>query len=500
MKRVLCMLLVAAMLGCGLAAVAEPYQSYIYNAYDEPVYAPDLYTVRNTWSGGSLDIGELNEPGGLVCGADGYLYLTDTKNNRIIRLSPDLTEKTVYTAFTRGEETLTLNGPRAVFATGDGTLYIADTGARRILIGNVDGTVRAVLEKPQSELFPADKEFLPTDLVVTGTGVLYALCDGIYQGAVVFDEEHQFSGFFGSNTVEITLQVIAESLWKKIATKEQRSRMARYVPVQYSSIAIDGEDFVYTTVASTEDPASRVRRLNPLGNNILVGTDGRTLTFGDPEKTTYAGSTEMTTLTSVAVCGSGMFAVLDRTGCKVFVYSRDGDLLSVFGGPGNFEGCFVDPTALCFSGTDLLVLDQKKGVITTFSLTSYGEKLLQALEVYMDGRYAESLPLWQEVLRYDAGSYLAALGYGKALYQLGDYEQAMGYFERANDKRRYSDAYQEKLSREMRAHFTGIVVTAALVIAVPLVLLRRQRGKRMVAWLKRRRKQKKGGTICDTKP
>ena len=198
MKRVLCMLLVAAMLGCGLAAVAEPYQSYIYNAYDEPVYAPDLYTVRNTWSGGSLDIGELNEPGGLVCGADGYLYLTDTKNNRIIRLSPDLTEKTVYTTFTRGEETLTLNGPRAVFATGDGTLYIADTGARRILIGNVDGTVRAVLEKPQSELFPADKEFLPTDLVVTGTGVLYALCDGIYQGAVVFDEEHQFSGFFGS--------------------------------------------------------------------------------------------------------------------------------------------------------------------------------------------------------------------------------------------------------------------------------------------------------------
>ncbi len=500
MKRVLCVLLVAAVLSCGLAAAAEPYQSYIYNAYDDPVYAPDLYTVQNTWSGGSLGIGELNEPGGIVCGADGYLYLTDTKNNRIIRLSRDLTEKTVYTAFVRGEETLTLNGPQAVFVTEDGTLYIADTGARRILIGGVDGTVRAVLEKPQSELFPADKEFLPTDLVVTGTGVLYALCDGIYQGAVVFDEEQQFAGFFGSNTVEITLQVIAESLWKKIATKEQRSRMARYVPVQYSSIAIDEEDFVYTTVASTEDPASRVRRLNPLGNNILVGTDSRTLTFGDPEKTTYAGSTEMTSLTSVAVSDSGMFAVLDRTGCKVFVYSRDGDLLSVFGGPGNFEGCFVDPTALCFSGTDLLVLDQKKGVITTFSLTGYGEKLLQALEVYMDGRYADSLPLWQEVLRYDAGSYLASLGYGKALYQLGDYEQAMQYFERANDKARYSDAYQEKLSRAIRAHFTGIVVTAALVIAVPIVLLRRQRCKRMAAWLKRRRKQRKGGAACDTKP
>ena len=95
MKRVLCVLLVAAVLGGGLTAAAEPYQSYIYNAYGDPVYAPDLYTVRDTWSGGSLGIGELNEPGGLVCGADGYLYLTDTKNDRIIRLSPDLTEKTV---------------------------------------------------------------------------------------------------------------------------------------------------------------------------------------------------------------------------------------------------------------------------------------------------------------------------------------------------------------------------------------------------------------------
>ena len=104
MKRVLCVLLVAAVLGGGLTAAAEPYQSYIYNAYGDPVYAPDLYTVRDTWSGGSLGIGELNEPGGLVCGADGYLYLTDTKNDRIIRLSPDLTEKTVYTAFTREGE------------------------------------------------------------------------------------------------------------------------------------------------------------------------------------------------------------------------------------------------------------------------------------------------------------------------------------------------------------------------------------------------------------
>lgn len=86
------------------------------------------------------------------------------------------------------------------------------------------GEIGRILTKPESELFPQDKEFLPEDLVVTGTGVLYVLCDGIYQGAVVFDENLNFTGFYGSNTVEPTLKIITENLWKSLPQRSSAQK------------------------------------------------------------------------------------------------------------------------------------------------------------------------------------------------------------------------------------------------------------------------------------
>ena len=83
----------------------------------------------------------------------------------------------------------------------------------------------------------------------------------------------------------------------------------------------------------------------------------------------------------------------------------------------------------------------------------------------MDGRFSESLPLWQEVLRYDAGSYLANLGYGKALYQFGEYKQAMEYFELSGDRAHYSEAYKEYRNEKLKKNI-GLYFTSALVVAV----------------------------------
>lgn len=471
MKRAVSFVICICLLLVGSGVSAAPYRSYTYNAYGEAVYSPDMYEVSLTRNGAELGFGALNQPTDIFSASDGSIYITDCKNNRILKLDSKLEAVREYKSFTNGEETLTLNAPTNVFVTDDGNIYISDNGNKRILICDNGGSVIKILTKPSSELFPQDKEFLPMDLVVTGTGVLYALCDGIYQGAVIFDEKGEFSGFFGSNTVEVTLKVIAESLWKKIATKEQRSKMARYVPVQYSAMAIDDEDFVYTTVSSTDDPKARIRKLNPLGNNVLTGVDNKSLYFGDREKYVYEGKEYTSALESVAICGKSMIAALDRSGSKVFLYSQDGDLLSVFGGAGNYKGCFVDPVSLCFSGTDILVLDAKKGEITSFKITEYGEKLLNALEVYMDGRYSESLGMWQEVLKYSAGSYLANLGYGKALYQLGDYEEAMKYFELAGDTQRYSEAYKEYRNYKLRENFgwyAGGAAAAAVFITAAI--------------------------------
>lgn len=471
MKRLLGLALAAVLITGVMPASAESYQSYTYNAYDEPVYAPDMYITSEVYNGGSLGIGDLNQPTDLICGKDGFLYLTDSKNNRIVKISDELKTEKVFDSFKQGENTLTLSSPTNVFVTGDGTLYISDNGNRRVIICDAAGNVEKVLEKPESELFPQEKEFLPMDLVVTSTGVLYVLCDGIYQGAVVFDENNEFSGFYGSNTVEASFKVIADYFWKKIATKEQRSKMSRYVPVQYSALAIDSEDFVYAAVSATDDPSARIRKLNPLGNNILTGTDGRTLSFGDSSSYTYGGATYSTAFESVTV-GDTMFAALDRTDGKVFVYSQDGDLLSVFGSTGNYKGCFTDAVAVTFLGDSLLVLDAKKGDITRFEMTDYGVVLLKALEVYTDGRYEESLELWQEVLKYSSSSYLANLGYGKALYQIGEYREAMECFEQANDKQRYSEAYKMYRNNIIRENFVWFAAGAVLIIILLAVCIK----------------------------
>ena len=68
------------------------------------------------------------------------------------------------------------------------------------------------------------------------------------------------------------------------------------------------------------------------------------------------------------------------------------------------------------------------------------------------------------VLKY-AGSYLANLGYGQALYQFGEYKQAMEYFELSGDRAHYSEAYKEYRNEKLKKNI-GLYFTSALVVAV----------------------------------
>ena len=202
MKRIVCIIAALIAVAGSLSVSARAYRTYTYNAYNEPTDSPDVYTASFTSDGKALGTGELNSPTDITSGNDGNIYITDCKNNRIIKLDSEYRTVHVYTEFSFEGKKQTLNSPTNVFVSADGTLYISDNGNRRILVCNNNGEIRRILTKPESELFPQDKEFLPEDLVVTGTGVLYVLCDGIYQGAVVFDEDLNFTGFYGSNTVE----------------------------------------------------------------------------------------------------------------------------------------------------------------------------------------------------------------------------------------------------------------------------------------------------------
>lgn len=468
-KKAAALAAAALVSGSVMTAGAVPYQSYLYDPYEEAVYAPDAYVPQRVVHSQDIGAGDMREPTDIARDGEGNFYIVDSLNNRIIVTDPGFQLLRVIDKLDDNGRAEEMNKPRNIFIDQDGLLYVSDYNNKRVLVMDREGRIRRIIGKPDDPIYPQDKDFAPMDLVVTSTGLLYVIADGIYQGAVVFDETGEFDGFFGSNQVEPTLEVMMQYVWKQFATKEQRDKMQRYVPVQYSALCIDSEDFIYATVASAEEPANRLKKLNAQGTNILASTDDTPLCFGDPQTYTYQGEESTTILQAVDVIDDKIITVLDRRGKKVFQYSQEGKLVTVFGGEGNFDGMFADPVALCAYEDKVVVLDTQKANITVFSMTEYGRLIHEAINIYADGLYAQSVDCWKEVLKYNSGSTIANLGYGKAMYQLGRYEEAMAYFEKANAKSAYSDAYKEYRKIRVREHFSLYAGTAAAVFVLLVV-------------------------------
>ena len=103
--------------------------------------------------------------------------------------------------------------------------------------------------------------------------------------------------------------------------------------------------------------------------------------------------------------------------------------------------------------------------ITMFLPTDYGKTLLSALEIYNDGRYKESLPLWKDVIRQSGGYDLAYICMGKIAFNEGDYKTAMNYYKLGHSPELYSDAFKQHRNIELRKMFYLIFIALALFIA-----------------------------------
>lgn len=98
--------------------------------------------------GGAARAANLNGPQGLAVAADGTLYIADTANHRIRRVTPDGMITTVAGGgsaldgdSTRAATSVRLVLPASVLLAPDGSLYVADTGNHRIRRIAPDGTL-----------------------------------------------------------------------------------------------------------------------------------------------------------------------------------------------------------------------------------------------------------------------------------------------------------------------------------------------------------------------
>ena len=124
-------------------------------------------------------------------------------------------------------------------------------------------------------------------------------------------------------------------------------------------------------------------------------------------------------------------------------------------------------------GRDLLVLDQRRGCITVFAPTEYGNLIYDAIGDYSNGKFEESAAKWELVLDRNANYNLAFIGIGRALMREDTYEsyiEAMDYFKMAQDRDNYGRAFQLFRKIWVERNIGWMMIVLVVIIVIPLVL------------------------------
>ena len=474
------------------------FTPFTYDVWGEPVEGPSGFEPTRIVDGASLGVGGWISPTDLAVSMDGdRLYVLDGEQGRVDYCDAAFGSAGSISTFTFQGEDSPLRSPKGIFSTKSGTVYIADRGNGRVIRCNEHGDIDMVLEKPESPLFPQEKEFIPVKVAVDENGLVYVLCEGIYLGSVMYSAEGEFLGFYGSNKVEVSLDLLLDGVIKDIVDEDAKELMSKYTPVEYSSLAIDREGFVYTCTI-TSDTTNMIKKLNAGGVNILQDKVKVSFQkgFGNLHPTYVDGTLNSTRFSDVAVDAAGNIYGMDTTANRIFVYDSDANLLFGFAGRGTQNGLFLNPTAIDVMGDKLVVLDNTSKAITVFERTEFGCLVEEAMAFYNEGRYQEALGPWQQVLKYNSNYALAYIGIGKAQLESGDVEAALKNFEIAHYAAGHNEAYREYRVDSMRQYmpllFTAIGLLIFLIYGRSIPPVRRL-FDRCAESVRRLFKRKKGG-------
>ena len=112
-----------------------PYDTYTYTYWEDIAITPAAYVPNGSVSGLSVGTTDFAEPQDLCVAPDGLVYVADTKNNRIVVLSADMTELVrIIDGFDRDGSEDTFNAPYGVCVSENNRLYVSDSINKRIVV------------------------------------------------------------------------------------------------------------------------------------------------------------------------------------------------------------------------------------------------------------------------------------------------------------------------------------------------------------------------------
>ena len=485
-SAVLCVALVASLAALPVSALSvAPYNSYDYDPYGGATASPlgytplkrvnynDMKVVGGVSSSGTENA--LNRPEDMFRYNDKF-FIADTGNNRIVELDSELNFVRDYTVFASedGSTSYDLLSPRDVFVKDD-EMYvvcnrtIADENGVNfkdgyIVVADMDGTYKRYYGKPEADAVDF-RDYEPLTVVVDNSGYLYIRALGVLEGLIILDKHGEFVQYYGANKVVMSFALAIQVMWKKVFGRKSTATTIKAVPTEMSNIFIDPEGFIYTTTSTNTVAADlRLRKLNPVGDNVLAADANAIVStvYGD------RSSLAQTALEDVYVDENEMIAVVDTARSRIFIYDNRSVQLTVFGVGSEQLGGTSYPTAITKYNDYYYVLDQVDGSITIYKPTDYMKKLLIADSYYREGEYVKGEQYWREVLKYNSNFSIAYAAIGKSLLEKEKYQECLAYLKYGQDRTSYSAALAEYRKEYVRDNFYWFV---PLIVACGVGLL-----------------------------
>lgn len=454
-----------------------PSDAYQYSYWGDAVRSPAAYEATGIVTGKKLNIGAFKEPSDMHVTADERVFVLDSGNGRIIEMDRELKLVRIIDSFDQDGKQDHFKNPQGLYVTDDGDMLIADSDNHRVVHLDEQGRLVKIVDQPQSDLLKADFQFKPMRIVMDKGERIYVMAEGVFDGFMEFNADGSFSSFIGANRVQVDA---VEYLWKRFATREQRSQMVMFTPTEFTNLDMDQEGFIYAT--SGDRGKEPIKKLNAQGTDILR-REGYQMPQGD---LLYSNELGPSRLIDVDVGDSDMYSVLDSKMGRIFTYNGDGYLLHIFGGIGNRIGQFNTPVSLERAGDRMLVLDKALGEITVFQTTEYGRTLHEAVRSYFNGDEDQSSVLFAKAADMNANLEYAYAGIGKALLRQKDYAESAQFFKRSMEREGYSKAFLLFRKDLLRQHFSWIMSGLFLVVAtvVTVTIVRRQKRRTTNAGVK----------------
>ena len=457
-------------------ASGVPYRGFVYDYWSSYIPAPAAYTPAKSVSAALIDpsLGTFNTPQDMAIDSENNLYVLDSGNNRIVKLTSDLELIKVIDSFSYNGALHSFDNPNGIFVTENMDIYVADTNNRRIVALDSEGDFIKMNYGPSPDELENRYAFIPTKIVVDRAGREYVIVRNVFEGIMRFDTKNRFTGFFGKVLVNVSA---VDWFWRLVSTDAQRQRQRLFLPTEFSGMDIDDYGFIYTTNVDFGDE-NKVKRLNPAGDDVLVNRTEQ-LISGDQWFRMMGPLSGPSIFVDITYRGNGVYTAIDSTRGRMFTYDSEGNLLYTIGGIGNVLGMQFRPTAVESIGDNLYVLDLLRAEITVYEPTEYGDLINRAVYLQYEGEDIAAVDLWRQVLELHENYPLANIGVGKSLLAIGENRAAMEYLRRGMDVEYYSIAFRrwrtELLKENINFILTGILLIG-LIIPGYMIFIRKKKG------------------------